>query len=87
MKTGSTGKDLLRNKVDKFGAGFFSPGKAQNADEPEGLARLCNAARRKKGKPNGEIISEQFLNSSRLQIAQTGIGALICHGVCFSAAA
>jgi alpha-galactosidase len=30
---------------------IFSPGKAQNADEPEGSARLCNTARRKKGKP------------------------------------
>jgi hypothetical protein len=30
--------------------------------EETGSARLCNAARRKKGKPNGEIISEQFLS-------------------------
>ncbi|MDR2296525.1 MAG: dinitrogenase iron-molybdenum cofactor biosynthesis protein [Clostridiales Family XIII bacterium] len=27
-------KDFLRNKLDKFGAGFFSSSKAQNADEP-----------------------------------------------------
>ena len=63
----------FRPKHDYIERGFFLAGKAQNAGEPEGSARLCNTARQEKDRSDSYDFGRRSV--SRLGARTTEEGA------------